>query len=238
MENRSRVPGFQKSFSVILAGPENPENVGLVARSMKNTGFEDLRVVGITNFKKKTYLSAVHSHDILDSACFFPGVSDAVCDLDVIFAATAKQRKNFTSISLDEAVEKMCGLSGNSRIGLLFGNERTGLTSEELLHSNFLFSIPQHRNQPSYNLAAAVLVTLFSLFRRGDVQQSADLTKKVLSRQEQEKCLGLILEKLEEIDFIHDTNKKHVNEIVFDIFGRLTMTEKDKNFLLAIFSKI
>jgi len=237
MENQSKAPGFQKQFSVILAGPENPENIGLVARSMKNTGFEDLRIVGPKNFKKKTYLSAVHSHDILKNSHFFPEVSNAVSDLDVIFAGTAKHRKNFTSISLDEAVLKMCDLPGKSRIGLLFGNERTGLTSEELLHSNFRFSIPQNREQPSYNLASAVLLTLYCLFRN-DKHKTVDSTEKILPRQEQEDCLYIILEKLEDTKFIHDTNRHHVKEIVFDIFGRLNMSEKDKNFLLAIFSKI
>ena len=237
MENRSRITGFQKRFSVILVGPENPENIGLVARSMKNTGFEDLRVVGIRGFKKKTYISAVHSHDILENSRFFPGISDAVSDMEVVFAATAKHRKNFTLISFEEAVEKMCNLSGSSRIGLLFGNERTGLTSEELLHSNIRFSIPQHRGQPSYNLAAAVLVTLFCLFRY-DNQKTVESPKKILPRHEQEQCIQIILDKLEDIKFIHDTNRQHVKEVVFDIFGRLTMTEKDKNFLLAIFSKI
>ena len=34
-------------FSVILARPENPENIGLVARAMANTGFNDLRLTGV-----------------------------------------------------------------------------------------------------------------------------------------------------------------------------------------------
>jgi tRNA/rRNA methyltransferase len=40
-------------FAVILVGPKNPENIGLVARNMKNTGFEELRLVGVTGVDQK-----------------------------------------------------------------------------------------------------------------------------------------------------------------------------------------
>lgn len=53
---------------------------------------------------------------------------------------------------------KMMSFPQTTRIGLLFGNERTGLTSEELRSSNFRFAMPQASKQPSYNLAYAVLL--------------------------------------------------------------------------------
>jgi tRNA C32,U32 (ribose-2'-O)-methylase TrmJ len=50
-------------------------------------------------------------------------------------------------------------------------------------------------------------------------------------------CIEIILGKLEEIGFIHKTNKKHTTEIIYDLFGRLSITEGDRRLLLAIFSK-
>lgn len=227
---------LKNKFAIILCRPEKPENIGLVARNMKNTGFNDLRLVGISSLEKKTIVTAVHAREILENARFYDSVADAIENLDVIFAATAKARKHFSLLPMEEALNKMSDFTGTTRIGLLFGNERTGLTSEELLHSNFRFKIPQTGNQPSYNLASAVLITLFSIFSN-ETSGAKDLCDQPLSRDDQEACLHRILLNLEKKGFIHETNKNHVEEMVYDIFGRLTMTAEDRNLLLALFSK-
>jgi tRNA/rRNA methyltransferase len=224
-------------FAVILVGPKNPENIGLVARNMKNTGFEELRLVGITRVDQKSYVTAVHARDILERARFYPGVSEATADLDIIFASTAKKRKNFPSVSLKDAVEEMFQFSSSAKVGLLFGNERTGLTSEELHSSNFRFMIPQAARQPSYNLASAVLLTLFHIFAYDNFKEVDTAREKPLSRIEQEEFIRLILRKLEQKSFIHSTNKRHMTEMIYDLFGRFALTSKDRKLLLALFSK-
>ena len=238
MRNRTSTEGtiLKHRFAIILNRPENSENIGLVARNMKNTGFDDLRLVGISSLEKKAFVTAVHARDVLENAGFYPDLGETVEDLDVIFAATAKARKNFSLLSMEEAFDKMFEFVGTTRIGFLFGNERTGLTSEDLLHSNFRFKIPQAGNQPSYNLASAVLVTLFSLFSR-QVSKKDSAHGQPLSRKEQEACIQRILLNLKKKGFSHKTNEKHVEEMVYDLFGRLAMTAKDRNLILALFSK-
>lgn len=223
-------------FVVILDRPEKPENLGLVARNMKNTGFKNLRLVQVDKIDPRSFITAVHSRGVLENALSFPNLEDSTADLDLVFAATSKKRKNFPSLSLEKAVEKMISFPSSTKIGLLFGNERTGLTSEEMLKSNFRYTIPQATRQPSYNLASAVLLTLYQISKSLYSMHKA-LDEKPISRAEQEDCMDLILEKLGKKGFIHKTNKKHTAEMVTDLFGRLTMTERDKKLLLAIFSK-
>jgi tRNA/rRNA methyltransferase len=237
--NSSGQPGHQdrkEKFTVVLVRPENPENVGLVARSMKNTGFEELRLVQVTEIHPKSRKTAVHAQDILKRACLYPDLDAAVADLHLVCAATSKQRKNFPVVSLEEAVEEMFRDLPDTRIGLLFGNERTGLTSEELRHSNVRFMIPQAGKQPPYNLAAAVLLTLFHIFTHEGVNH-VEAGEKPLPRKEQEECIRLILDKLEKRKFLHETNRRHMTEMVYDLFGRIVLTEKDRKLVLALFSK-
>ncbi len=229
--------GWKEKFTVILSRPENPENVGLVARCMKNTGFGELRLVGVERIDEKSQRTAVHARDILKKALLYPDLSCAVEDLNVVFAATAKARKNFPSLSLQDAVEEMLLFPRGAKIGLLFGNERTGLLSEELKSSNFRFTIPQEERQPSYNLASAVLLTLFHIFSQGSEKKEERGKEKPLSRKEQEECIRLILSKLENKNFIHPTNRRHITDMIYDLFGRLTLTEKDRKLVLALFSK-
>jgi len=226
----------KKRFFIVLTRPEKAENIGLIARNMKNTGFENLRLVKLSSLDDRSYLTAVHAKEVLKNARFYPDIAEATADLDIVFAATSKRRKNFSCLSQDEAMAKMLSFPLSTRIGLLFGNERTGLTSEELRYSNFRYTIPQVSKQPSYNLASAVLLTLFHIFRLDFKEQKVE-KEKPLSRKQQEECIQIILNKLKQRKFIQDSNREHVTEMIYDLFGRLTLTDRDKRLLLALFSK-
>ncbi len=229
---------LRENIFVILSRPSNPENIGLVARAMKNTGFKHLRIILDKSLPNQAFRTAVHAEDLLKNAGIYSQLSEATKDLSVVFAASARYRKNFPSLSFNEAAEKMASFSSEVKVGLVFGTERTGLVSRELRHSNYRFLIPQAESQPSYNLASAVLLTLFQLFSRGKpVMRRKETKPKPISRSEQEECINLIVKKLEKINFIHQGNREHVVNMLYDLFGRLVMKERDRNLLLAVFSK-
>ncbi|MBM3297906.1 MAG: hypothetical protein FJY83_09965 [Candidatus Aminicenantes bacterium] len=151
-------------------------------------------------------------------------------------AGTVRYRKDFVSLSLREAVGRLYGLPSEARLGLLFGCERTGLSREELRRANACFVIPQAAAQPSYNLAAAVLLTLFHIFDF-DRQDLPVVFRRPLPRPEQEECIARICLKLEQAGFIHDTNRRQLTDRIYDLFGRLGLAAEDKALLLAVFSK-
>jgi len=232
-------PDPRERFAIVLVRPESVENIGLAARAMKNTGFRNLRVVGRSKVEIACPRTAVHAKDILKEASFYTDLASATADLNVVFASTAKPRQNFSVLPLDEAISKMFVFPERTRIGLLFGNERTGLTSTELAASNFRWTIPQASRQPSYNLAAAVLITLFEVFRHLPIQEMATgpAAREVpLPRSDQEECIRLIIQKLEQREFIHPTNRRHTTQMLHDLLGRLAMTDRDRKLLLAMFS--
>jgi len=229
---------IKSGFAIILVNPEKPENVGLVARAMKNTGFSDLRFVGLAAIEERSFITAVHAKEILESGRFFSNLEQAVADCGVVYAATSKARKDFASLALDTAVDRILSSAGSVKTGLVFGNERTGLTSLQLRRSNFRFFIPQAAPQPSYNLAAAVLITLFQIFRREPgIHPESSPGENPMPREGQEECLRRLLSILEEKSFIHENNRRHIQARIYDLFGRMALTEKDKDLLLALFSK-
>ncbi|MBN2246136.1 MAG: RNA methyltransferase [Candidatus Aminicenantes bacterium] len=241
MNSRENVKSavLDKKITVVLVRPEHPENIGLAARAMKCTGFSKLRVVlEEDHLLEKAAKTAVHSTDILQNAFKFRNITESVKDFHAVFASTSKPRKNFSVISLDDAVKHILSYSPAVKIGLLFGNERTGLTGDELKHSNFRFTIPQASRQPSYNLSFAVLLTLFALFERRGEKVSSVHKDAFLSSEDQRQTILGILKKIEEKGFIHDTNREHTTERIFELFRRMNMTEKDRKLLLALFSQI
>lgn len=225
--------------AVVLVRPENPENIGLAARAMKNTGFAEFRLVGVRRLPPGARRTAVHAEDILENARLYETLEEATADLQFVAAATAKPRKIGTVVEADEAVARLGRLPADVRPGLLFGNERTGLTAAELRRANLIFTIPQAVRQPSYNLGAAVLLVLYSLFRAVPpaAAVSAAGYRSLLPRAEQDAVIRRIIEKLDVQGFIHRTNRDHVDAWVHDFFGRQAMTRLDRGFLLALFDK-
>ena len=228
---------LKERIFVILSRPSSPENIGLVARGMKNTGFGQLRLVLDQPLSKDAFKTAVHSEGLLKNAGVYSSLQEATQDMNVVFAAASRRRRNFPSLTLHDAVEKMMRYSEKANIGLVFGNERTGLITKEMRCSNFRFSLPQATKQPSYNLASAVLLTLFQLFMRESSQEKTKGLSYPVSRKEQEECIQLIIRILTDKKFIHSGNREHIIDRMYDLLGRLEMTQKDRSLLLAVFAK-
>ncbi|MCI4444529.1 MAG: hypothetical protein JHC32_00705 [Candidatus Aminicenantes bacterium] len=36
---------------------------------------------------------------------------------------------------------------------------------------------------------------------------------------------------------MHETNREHVTNLLYDLFGRLALSERDRRFLTAVFNK-
>jgi TrmH family RNA methyltransferase len=243
MKKRTAAGGAAKAwpegldrFAIILVRPDSPENVGLAARGMASTGFTDLRFVGLDRLEAPAYRTAVHADRILDGARFFGRLEEAVDGLHVVFGSTARIRRDFPLITLRDAVRSMSEYPAETKIGLVFGNERTGLTSDEIGLSNVRFHIPQATRQPSYNLGVAVTLTLFEI-AGGDEPPPVIRRDLPLTRAEQEDAGRRFGEMLDGLGFMRDTNRAFITERVKDIFRRMVLTGKDRDVILAMFRK-
>ncbi|HVP91280.1 MAG TPA: RNA methyltransferase [Terriglobales bacterium] len=223
-------------FAVVLVRPDSPENIGLAARGMANTGFADLRLVGLDRLEAAAYRTAVHADHILDGARFFATLPEALDGLHVVCGSTARVRREFPLDGLGEAVRKVLECPAEARVGLVFGNERTGLTAGELGLANIRFRIPQAARQPSYNLGVAVTLTLFEIAGR---REPAPVVRRdlPLSRAEQEEAGRRFGEMLDGLGFVRDTNREFIAERVQDIFRRMTLSGKDRDIILAMFRR-
>jgi TrmH family RNA methyltransferase len=229
-------PGDHGRFAVILVRPDSPENIGLAARGMANTGFTDLRLVGLDRLEAPAYRTAVHADAILDRARFYDTLTEAVGGLHLVVGSTARIRRDFSLVSLRDAVRRISEYPAGTKIGLVFGNERTGLTADEIGLSNIRFHIPQAARQPSYNLGVAVTLTLFEIAGR---EEPPPIVRRdlPLTNAEQEDAGRRFGEMLDGLGFMRDTNRAFITERVQDIFRRMVLTGKDRDVILAMFRK-
>jgi len=223
-------------FAVVLVRPDSPENVGLAARGMANTGFTDLRVVGLDRLEPAAWRTAIHAETIIEGTRFFPSLAAAVADRDLVLGSTARVRSDFPLVALADGVARIAEYPAAARVGLVFGNERTGLTQPELGLANIRFHIPQASRQPSYNLGVAVTLTLHAIaFRTGP--PPALRRDLALDHAAQAEAGRRFSDMLESLGFMHETNRAFIVEKVQDIFFRMALTAKDRDIILAMFRR-
>jgi tRNA/rRNA methyltransferase len=223
-------------LAVVLVRPDSPENIGLAARGMANTGFSDLRIVGLDRLEPPAWRTAIHAESVIEGTRFFPGLEAAVSDRDLVLGSTARVRHDFPLVSLAEAVARIGEYPETARVGLVFGNERTGLTQPELGLANVRFHIPQVSRQPSYNLGVAVTLTLHAFaFRQGP---PPSLRRELpLDHAAQAEAGRRFAAMLDSLGFMYDTNRTFIVEKIQDIFFRMALTAKDRDVILAMFRK-
>lgn len=147
---------------VVLVGPENPRNVGFVARAMLAFGVEELWVAGSswTAAPPESYQTGTAAPDILGKTRFVPTLAAALpgCADAVAFSRrpTALRQSEFV---LPHAP---ADLGTGGRVALVFGRESAGLTREESALCPRLARIPG-KEGVSLNLGQAVAVALFAL---------------------------------------------------------------------------
>ena len=83
-----------KNTYFILCKPQLGENIGFVARALKNFNIPNLRIV---NPKcewpnKKAIATSVGAKNILQSTKIYKSLENSIGDLDIVFASTSRTR--------------------------------------------------------------------------------------------------------------------------------------------------
>ena len=100
-------------------------------------------------------------------------VAEAVSDVGFVAATTSRPRDQNFAHDLHDAALRIFEMSERGPAAVLFGAERTGLTNEELALAHLLIRIPANPEYASLNLAMAVQLTTYELFRAAGSPASA-----------------------------------------------------------------
>ena len=194
----------QGRVAVVLVRARNPQNIGAVARAMHDLGFADLRVVNEFPVPFQAAKSAVDASSVLQATREFTGLAEALEDCTFVVGTTAVGERvlQHPLLPLNAGAAKMRGaLAGGSRVALLFGSEKTGLSNEELSHCHALLTIPmsavEGEKHLSMNLGQAAAVCLYQL-ALGEAEAAVGEVEAGASAGELERLTSLLAEVLEE----------------------------------------
>jgi len=150
---------------IILNAPQMAENIGAVARVMANFGLSELRLVNPRDGwpQERAWALAAGAEGPLNSARVAGSVAEAIADLQLVFATTARPRELQLPILTPRvaASELNAASHRGDRIGLLFGGERAGLETTDIALCQAVVTIPINPEFKSLNLAQAVAINAY-----------------------------------------------------------------------------
>lgn len=228
-------------FCVILVRPRDPNNIGACARAMANFGLADLRVVEPYAPVWREATSAVGAGDIMHRAAQLGTLNEALAGCTFSLAATALRNRR-----VEQEVITLPNLNArletcpNHKIGLVFGNEKTGLCQEDIERCDAILNIPTVAKQPSINLAQAVILTCYELSRRTGFAplRSVVPAQDQPTDQQRELFLNAVENLCEKVDLRNDLSRTQRQNFLRHALSRHPLSTVQLFFLKTLVERL
>lgn len=235
---------WKENIYFVLIEPKESGNIGASARAIKNMGFKNLCLVKppavITDEARWLARNAL---DVLESAETFDTLSDAINNKSIVIGTTRRKgKKRGVIMPVDHGARNIYETAVKNKVAILFGRESRGLFNKEIEECGFLLSIPSSKDQPSLNLAQAVLIVSYELSKAEYAKEKPARKRADLVRHEDITVLySRIAETLKNLGYIprgdRDLEKKIMQNLKHFI-GRAGVTDWELNMLHGLCSQI
>src|SRR5215468_3595618 len=192
------------NIRIVLVEPSHPGNIGAVARAMKNMALDELVLVRPKQFPHSEAIArASGADDILERALVVGSLAEALAGCGFVAATTSRDRdQNFRMTDVRDAAVRIVAEAGRAPAAVLFGAERTGLTNDDLDAAHVLVRIPANEAYLSLNLAMAVQLVGYELFRaRGAKVVPLPTDTPLATPEEMDRLYVHLAQVMDEIDF-------------------------------------
>ncbi|MGY3444491.1 MULTISPECIES: TrmJ/YjtD family RNA methyltransferase [unclassified Bradyrhizobium] len=227
---------------VILVEPQLGENIGMAARAMGNFALSRMRIVnprdGWPNIAAQR--AAAGADHIIGSVELFDTVEQAIADLTLVFATTARAHDQAKPVVGPEsaATEIARHVASGGGAGILFGRERSGLTNEEVALANRIITYPVNPGFASLNLAQAVLLMGYEWFKlstAGALPFAMPERSEPASQHQMQAFFDNLVAELDKVEFLRPAEKRDTMLVnLRNIFTRMDPTKQDMHTLHGV----
>ncbi|WP_263353094.1 RNA methyltransferase [Acidicapsa acidisoli] len=245
----------------MLVSPRNPLNIGAAARAMANFGFQRLSIVAPFAVNWMEAKSAVGAPDLLRDAKVYETLAEALAHCTLVLGTGSLDRRRPAQeiLNLPDAAAQVRSVlalrsapsreSGQSRVALVFGSEKHGLTSDDLSWCHALIVIETCEAQPSMNLGQAVAVCLYEISRNASAESAARLplppqpdsgqpNSGQPNSEQLDRLAGLIEETMEAVNYSTRGMRSANGEALRVLLRRLMPNEADLRRMMGLFRRI
>ena len=230
---------LRDKIAVVLVEPQNPGNVGMVCRAMKNMGLTQLRLVNPCQlFHPEALKFAVSARDVLEQSVVYGTLVEALADCEVTVGTTRRHGKYRQEIfSPQEMAANVLSQIVNNRAALVFGREDSGLTTDELTMCRWHATIPTSPDYGSLNLAQSVLIFCYELFKAGSADPVTE-PRKLAATELTEDLYQQMEQSLLRVGFLNPQNPAHLMRSLRRIFARAELDDREVAILRGMMSQI
>lgn len=227
---------------IVLDHPDESRNIGAACRAMANNDISDLRIVGHREDYdiEHIHVLAIHAGAIFDNTHFYTSIREATADCAICAGTTRRRGKKRGKLLLPEEFAKMTSdTTQNAKVAIVFGNERTGLTDDQLDECNIGVTIPSSDNFGSLNLSHAVQIMSYHMFRQNLSEQNPDFrgyTPLTLERVDQ--TVQTITDNMQKIGFFKMPGRQDMENFWRSILSRANLSESEAQYLEKTFGKM
>jgi TrmH family RNA methyltransferase len=158
-------PKLLDQIRIVLSHTSHPGNIGAAARAMKTMGLSQLVLVNPGVFpNSQAEAMASSATDVLANAVVCETLAEALTGTSLALGVSARRRDIMSEVLTPaQAASRLLTEAHAAPVALVFGNETSGLSNEELGLCQGLVSIHANPDFSSLNLAAAVQVLSYEV---------------------------------------------------------------------------
>lgn len=231
---------------VVLVRPQLGENIGTAARAMMNCGLSDLRLVAPRDgWPSETALRASSGAErVVEAARLFDTTTQAVTDLNRLYATTARPRDMRKPVVTPRAAapEILDATARDERVGVLFGRESWGLDNDDVVLADAVIEVPLNPAHTSLNLAQAVLLVAYEWWIAASAPRERRMPNRGSRRANQEELRDLFEHLERELDasgFLYPPEKRPVMvRNIRNMLQRADLTEQEVRTMRGIVASL
>ncbi len=218
---------------IVLVRPHEAQNVGAVARAMKNMGLARLVLVDAAGLDEtRAATLAVHAGDVLAARREVAALADALAGCGLVVGTSGRPTAARDGGTAPRALApRIVAAASANDVALVFGPEDSGLTLEELKLCHHVVTIPTSDAYGSLNLAQSVLVVAYELWTAA--APAGDL--RALAPHERLELLWTKLEAgLTAVSFLHGDEAPAMMRRLRRLLGRAELDDDEVQILLGV----
>jgi len=231
------------NIKVVLVQTSHPGNVGAVARAMNTMGITDLALVDCcAHLCGHATARAAGSDSILYKAKTFNTLDEALADCVFVVGTSSRSRTLPWPLSLPEGITPTIHSKAQAgKVALVFGRERDGLANDELNRCHVHVCIPTSPNYHSLNLAQAVQIMCYEVFKSSNYDKTHLPQPMLLEPVASEQVQGFLehlAQTLKDIEFLNPKHSKMLMQRLRRLFMRTELEKDDINILRCILTTV
>jgi tRNA (cytidine32/uridine32-2'-O)-methyltransferase len=241
---------YLDNVKIVLVETSHTGNMGSAARAMKTMGLTNLCLVNpIIKPDSQSISLAAGASDIIKNAQLFASLEQAIADCTLVIGTSARSRSlQWPHLTPKECSDKIVQETTNARskVALVFGRERVGLTNEELQKCHYHVGIPANPDYSSLNLAMSVQVLCYEIRmsmlnlddQRSELKGNGNINSEFPVDADIERFYQHLEQTLLQTGFINANHPGQIMGRLRRLFTRARIEQQELNILRGILTSI